>query len=116
MSKEELIEKIKSQLPITIYLRKDVCEFLKEEGRTIDPSTPMKVVAIFDAGIRKGILCAVPELNLAVSLTNIFIKEGDPLHDEIEAYQEKRTAFLRERNQSDDINQRKGYRRRKSNR
>ena len=89
----ELIDEMKSQLPIPVYPTKDLGSYLSQNGKDITADTELMITKVFDSGDEGGILCLIdpesPEL-IAVSITFLRVKPNHPLADKISAYQKRR--------------------------
>lgn len=93
----ELIERMKSVLPIPAYPTKRVCFSLKNNHK-LKPKHLIKIADVMYMGNEGGIGCAISIENdeelMIVSLTHLRIKETHPLSKEIKKYQIKRIRSL----------------------
>ena len=95
----ELIEDMKTVLPIPAYPTKKICYSLKNDnGIKLKPKQLLKIKDVMYLGNEGGIGCAISIKNdeelLVVSLTHLRIKENHPLSKEIKAYRLKRIRAL----------------------
>jgi len=95
----ELIEKMKAVLPISVYPTNKICHSLKNDnGVRLKPKQSLKIKDIMYMGNEGGICCAISIKNdeelLMISLTHLRIKGIHPLSKEIKKYQIKRIRAL----------------------
>lgn len=97
----ELIDELKSHLPIPIYPTGELCEILHKQGKDIGVGTKLMITNVFDLGDDGGIGCSIIEENkelFVVSLTHLRADMDHPLADKILNYQKKRMrSILRSR-------------------
>ena len=95
----ELIERMKTELPIPAYPTKSLCNSMKYDNNIkLKSKHLLKITDVLYMGDEGGIGCAISfndskEL-LVISLTHLRIKEIHPLIKEIKAYQVKRKRAL----------------------
>lgn len=93
----ELIDEIKSQLPIPAYASQDLSRYLAKNGKNIKPDTELKILQVFDSGNEGGIACLLDVVgsdSFVISLALLRIKPDHPLADKISAYQKKRIRSI----------------------
>ena len=93
----ELIEEMKSYLPIPVYASKELQQLLRKQGKDMDINTELKITKVFDSGDAGGIVCSILEENdqvFIVSLTHIKVKSNHPLSDKILDYQKQRIKSI----------------------
>jgi hypothetical protein len=96
---EELVERMKEELPIFAYPTKSLRISLNNNNDVkLKPKSLLKIKDVLYMGNEGGIGCAIAfnstrEL-LIVSLTHLHIDERQPLAKEIKAYQFKRRKAL----------------------
>jgi hypothetical protein len=97
----ELIDELKSHLPIPIYPTGELCKILCEQGKDIGKDTKLMITNIYDLGDDGGIGCSIIEENneiFVVSLTHLRADMSHPLADKILNYQKNRIeSILRSR-------------------
>jgi hypothetical protein len=89
----ELIDEIKSHLPIPAYVSRDLSNYLLRHGKYITPDMELRITAVTETGDEGGIACLLSGTNpdsFVISITLLRIKPDHPLHDKITAYQKKR--------------------------
>jgi hypothetical protein len=94
-----LIEKMKSYLPIPVIPTKDTLNLLQQNNIKISKDYQFQIESVLYMGDMGGIGCAisVPEVlesALIVSLTHLKIHAGHPLAKVIKSYQRKRTKKI----------------------
>ena len=75
----ELIEEMKSYLPIPVYASKELQQLLRKQGKDMDINTELKITKVFDSGDAGGIVCSIIEENdqvFIVSLTHLKVKSN----------------------------------------
>ena len=95
----ELIEKMKSYLPIPVIPTKDTLNKIQQNKIKVSKDYKFQIESVLYMGDMGGIGCAitVPEVlesAFVVSLTHLKIQAGLPLVKEIKSYQKKRTKKL----------------------
>jgi hypothetical protein len=95
----ELMEKIKSNLPIPVILTKDTLNQIQQNKIKISKDYKFQIESVLYMGDMGRIGCAITvpkvlESVLVVSLTHLKIQAGHPLAKEIKRYQKKRTKKL----------------------
>ncbi len=93
----ELIEEMKSQLPIPVYLTKDLASYLSQNGKNITADTELMITMVFDSGYEGGIVCLLDGINpesFVISITLLRVKPDHPLFDKISAYQKRRIRSI----------------------
>ncbi len=93
----ELIEEMKSYLPIPVYPAKELQQLLRKQGKDMDINTELKITKVFDSGDAGGIVCSIIEENdqvFIVSLTHLKVKSNHPLNDKILDYQKQRIKSI----------------------
>jgi hypothetical protein len=93
-----LIEKMKAQLPISVYPTEAVVHSLRQDNPNITIKQELQVQDVLYLGDEGGIACAIylpeKEIVTVTSLTHLRIPADHPLAAEIKAYQTKRTKKL----------------------
>jgi hypothetical protein len=93
-----LIEKMKTQLPISVYPTEAVAHSLRQGGTNITTNQELQVQDVLYLGDEGGIACAIylaeKKAVTVTSLTHLRISANHPLAAEIKAYQTKRTQRL----------------------
>ncbi len=93
MRNTELIDEIKSHLPIPAYASRDLSNYLLRHGKYITPATELKIIEVVETGDEGGIACLLSGTNpdsFVISITLLRIKPDHPLYDKISAHQNKR--------------------------
>jgi hypothetical protein len=93
----ELIDEIKSQLPIPAYASRDLSRYLIRNGKDIRTDTELMIIQVADSGDEGGIACLLGVMNpesFVVSLTLHRIKPDHPLAEKISAYQKQRIRSI----------------------
>lgn len=95
----ELIEKMKSYLPIPVTPTKDTLNKIQQNKIKVSKDYKFQIESVLYMGDMGGIGCAITvpkvlESALVVSLTHLKIQAGHPLAKEIKSYQKKRTKKL----------------------
>ena len=54
-----LLEELESQLPLPIYLSRDLSQTLSQKGLEISPQTELMVTKVLDGGDVAGIMCVI---------------------------------------------------------
>ena len=97
MGDTELIDEIKSHLPIPAYARPDLCNYLLKNGKDITPETELMITEVFESGDDGGIVCLLDGIGhevFVVSITLLRIKPDHVLYDKISAYQKQRIRSI----------------------
>jgi hypothetical protein len=93
----ELIDEMKSQLPIPAYASRDLSSHLVKNGKDIMPDTELKIIQVVDSGNDGGIACLLDVVgsdSFVISLTLLRIKPDHPLADKVSAYQKQRIRSI----------------------
>jgi len=93
----ELIDEIKSHLPIPAYASRDLSNYLLRHGKYITPETELMITEVVESGDEGGIACLLSGTNpdsFVISITLLRIKPDHPLYDKISAYQKKRLRSI----------------------
>jgi len=93
----ELIDEMKSHLPIPVYPTKDLSSYLCKNGKDITADTKLMITNVFDSGDEGGIVCLLDVMNpesFVVSITLLRVKPDHPLADKISAYQKRRIRSI----------------------
>ncbi len=104
-----LIDKVKPDLPISIYPEREILAKLREhfEDATITKSTLFEIHEMTYMGDEGGIVCEIrtPTMNteeakavFLCSITHFRIKRGEPYYSELEKYRLKRIRRLARQN------------------
>ena len=86
----ELIDEMKSHLPIPAYASRDLSKYLVKNGINIMPETEFMITNVIESGDEGGIMCLLDVMNpepFVISITLLRIKPDHPLFDKISAYQ-----------------------------
>jgi hypothetical protein len=89
----ELIDEIKSHLPIPVYASRDLSKYLLMHGKNITPETELMIIEVVETGDEGGIACLLSGTNhdsFVISITLLRIKPDLPLYDKITTYQKQR--------------------------
>ena len=92
-----LLEELESQLPLPIYLSRDLSQTLSQKGLEISPETELMVTKVLDGGDVAGIMCVIErgdEEPIVTSITLLRAKPGHPLAGKISDYQRRRLRKL----------------------
>jgi hypothetical protein len=93
----ELIDEMKSHLPIPAYASRDLSKYLLKNGISITPETEFMITDVVESGDEGGIVCLldvmIPEV-FVISITLLRIKPDHPLFDKISAYQKQRLRSI----------------------
>jgi hypothetical protein len=91
---ELLLKHLKERGEFAMLPSRDLVDALAQQGISIDPAEPVRVVDADFPGDEAGILCAVelPELEQALLVTLMILEPmpEDPLADDIRSYEERR--------------------------
>jgi hypothetical protein len=95
----KLLQMMEKELPIFARARNVCVRGMRNNGIKIKPRQNLRIESVVYLGDAGGIGCAVrwsarQEVAVVVSLTQILIKQGEPLEKEICAYQNARTEKL----------------------
>lgn len=93
----ELIDEMKSHLPIPAYAGEDLSKYLLKNGINITPETEFMITDLFESGDEGGIVCSLdlkdPKV-FVISISLLRIKPDHPLSDKISAYQKARIRSI----------------------
>lgn len=93
----QLIDEMKSHLPIPVYPTKELGSYLSQNGKNITADTELMITKVFDSGYEGGIVCLlegmIPEA-FVISITLLRVKPDHPLFDKISAYQKRRIRSI----------------------
>jgi hypothetical protein len=91
----ELIDEMKSHLPIPAYASRDLSKYLITNGINITPETEFMITDVIESGEEGGIMCLLdvmkPE-SFVISITLLRVKPDHPLFDKIRAGIARRMA------------------------
>jgi len=59
----ELIDEIKSHLPIPVYASRDLSNYLQRHGKYITPETELMIIEVVETGDEGGIACLLSGTN-----------------------------------------------------
>ncbi len=93
----ELIDEMKSHLPIPAYASRDLSKYLLRNGKDITPDTELMITKVVESGDEGGIVCLLEVTNsdsFVISITLLEVKPDHPLHDKISAYQKQRIRSI----------------------
>jgi len=93
----ELIDEMKSHLPIPAYASGDLSKYLLKNGKDITPETELMITKVVESGDEGGIACLLDGTGLesfVISLTLLRIKPDHALYDKISAYQKQRIRSI----------------------
>jgi len=93
----ELIDEIKSHLPIPAYASRDLSNFLLKNGKNITPETELMITEVIESGDDGGIVClldVIGQESFVISITLLRIKQDHALCDKISAYQKQRIRSI----------------------
>ena len=99
----ELIHKIEKQLPIIVHPGKVLVQSMREQGVKLTSDRELEIEHVFYMGDEGGIECGISLDSqgkdfMVVSLTHLRVIPGQPLSNEIRAYQIQRNNKLMEIN------------------
>ena len=103
----ELIDEMKSHLPIPAYASRDLSNYLLKNGKDITPETELMITKVVESGDDGGIVClldVIDQESFVISITLLKIKPEHALYDKISAYQKQR---MRSIFRSKDLRQRR---------
>ncbi|MCX6673504.1 MAG: hypothetical protein NTY37_06980 [Methanothrix sp.] len=86
----ELIDEMKSHLPIPAYASGDLSKYLIKNGINITPEREFMITNVFESGDEGGIICLLDVMNpeaFVISITLLRVKPDHPLFGKISAYQ-----------------------------
>ena len=93
----ELIDEMKTHLPIPAYASRDLSNYLLNNGKNITPETEFLITNVVESGDEGGIMCLldvmIPEA-FVISITLLRVKPDHPLFDKISAYQKQRLRSI----------------------
>jgi N6-adenosine-specific RNA methylase IME4 len=97
----ELVQKMEAQLPIIVHPGKVLIQSMREKGIKLASGQELEIEKVHYLGDEGGIGCGIrlatkEEGVMVVSLTNLRVIPGQPLTEEIWAYQLERTKKLTE--------------------
>jgi hypothetical protein len=93
----ELIDEMKSHLPIPACASRDLSKCLITNGINITPETEFLITDVIESGDEGGIMCLLDVMNpecFVISITLLRVKPDHPLFDKISAYQKKRIRSI----------------------
>ena len=93
----ELIDEMKSHLPIPAYASRDLSKYLLKNGKDITPETELMITKVVESGDEGGIACLLDVVNhesFVISITLLRVKPDHPLFDKISAYQKQRIRSI----------------------
>jgi hypothetical protein len=93
----DLLDELKSQLPVPFYLSRDLSQTLSQKGLEISPETELMVTKVLDGGDMAGIMCVIEwgeQEPIVTSITLLRAEPGHPLADKITEYQRRRLRKL----------------------
>ena len=99
---EELIRKIKRNLPIKAFPTRELVSKIKDKHNKLSLKSEFLIKDVMNTGDISGILCIIDckdAQGLACALTHIDIAHSEPLRVEIEKYQKKRAKRVDKLNQ-----------------
>ena len=97
MGDTELIDEMKSHLPIPAYASRDLSNYLIKNGKDITQETELKIIKVVESGDEGGIVCLLDVMDqeaFVISITLLKIKPEHALYDEISAYQKQRIRSI----------------------
>ena len=101
---EELIRKMKPNLPIKAYPMRELVSALRTKHLQLTLKSEFLIKDVMNSGDVGGIVCIIEcddikqDEGLACSLTHVQIIKSEPLRNEIEKYQLKRAKRLNKQN------------------
>jgi len=93
----ELIDEMKSCLPIPACASRDLSKYLIKNGINITPETEFMITKVVESGDEGGIICLLDVMNpeaFVISITLLRVKPDHPLFDKIFAYQKQRLRSI----------------------
>jgi hypothetical protein len=93
----ELIDEMKSLLPIPAYASRDLSNYLLKNGKDITPETELMITKVVESGDDGGIVCLLDVMDhesFVISITLLKIKPEHALYDKISAYQKQRMRSI----------------------
>ena len=97
MGDTELIDEMKSHLPIPAYASRDLSNYLLKNGKDITPETELMITKVVESGDDGGIVCLLDVMDhesFVISITMLRIKPEHALYDKISAYQKQRIRSI----------------------
>ena len=97
MGDTELIDEMKSHLPIPAYASRDLSNYLLKNGKDITPETELMITKVVESGDDGGIVCLLDVMDqeaFVISITLLKIKPEHALYDKISAYQKQRMRSI----------------------
>ena len=97
MGDTELIDEMKSHLPIPAYASRDLSNYLLKNGKDITPETELMITKVVESGDDGGIVCLLDVMDhesFVISITLLKIKPEHALYDKISAYQKQRIRSI----------------------
>ena len=99
----ELVHKMEEQLPMIIHPGKVLVQSMREQGIKLTSDSELEIEHVFYMGDEGGIGCGISLDSqgkdvMVASLTHLRVIPGEPLSDEIRAYQIQRNNKLMEIN------------------
>lgn len=98
----ELVHKMEEQLPMFVHPGKVLIQSMRERGTKLTSDKELEIDQVFYMGDEGGIGCGIMLPNkkevMVVSLTHLRVIPGEPLAEEIRAYQIQRNNKLMEIN------------------
>ena len=97
MGDTELIDEMKSHLPIPAYASRDLSNYLLKNGKDITPETELMITKVVESGDDGGIVCLLDVMDhesFVISITLLRIKPDHVLYDKISAYQKQRIRSI----------------------
>ena len=91
-----LLDELESQLPLPIYLSRDLSQTLSQKWE-MSPETGLMVTKVLDGGDVAGIMCVIErgvQEPIVTSITLLRAKPGHPLAGKISDYQRRRLRKL----------------------
>jgi hypothetical protein len=93
----ELIDEMKSHLPIPAYASRDLSNYFLKNGKDITPETELMITKVVESGDDGGIVCLLDVMDhesFVISITLLKIKPEHALYDKISAYQKQRMRSI----------------------
>lgn len=97
MGDTELIDEMKSHLPIPAYASRNLSNYLLKNGKDITPQTELMITKVVESGDDGGIVCLLDVMDqesFVISITLLKIKPEHALYDKISAYQKQRMRSI----------------------
>ena len=97
MRDTELIDEMKSHLPIPAYASLDLSNYFLKNGKDITPETELMITKVVESGDDGGIVCLLDAMgheSFVISITLLKIKPDHELYDKISAYQKQRIRSI----------------------